>query len=454
MRQALVIGSGMAGLFTARILADHVEQVTIIERDRVPQNADARAGVPQGRHVHGLLLRGLKILEQLFPGISAELEAAGAQRVDWIKDLEFHTVHGVLPRFASDYQVLTCSRPLLEATTRRRLVDHPRIRILETREAVGLLANQENTRVMGVRVRERNPDAHVLGIEEDLMADLVVDASGHDSHVLQWLQTLGYEQPNETTIDGKVSYATRYYRRPQSAQANWKILALLNSWPQIRRGGIILPIEGDRWVVTVAGIGDDRPPTNEAGFRAFIEGMATPMLAEAIQQAEPLSDIYGYQRMENRWRHFERLNRWPEGFIAIGDAVCQLNPYYGQGMAVAALTALALDQTLKDGARKQNEVARRFQRDLAKVYATPWLMATSEDLRSPFTVGGSAGGIGSRMMYGYFDGVKQLIAHDNNALRTFVEVSHLLKPATAMFRPAIALGVARQKTRRRSPPKE
>lgn len=450
MRQALVIGSGMAGLFAARVLTDHFEQVTILDRDILSDGAEARAGVPQGRHVHGLLLRGLRILEQLFPGISAELETAGAVRIDWIKDLEFHTVYGVLPRFASEYQALTCSRPLLEGTIRHRLAAHPRIRFLALREAIGLLSVSEEQRVTGVRVRARDPEAHMLGTEEALTADLVVDASGRDSHVIEWLAALGYEQPPTETIDGKLGYATRQYRRPQSSQASWKVLALLNSWPHIRRGGIVLPIEDDRWIVTVAGVGDDHPPTNEAGFLAFLEGMAIPLLAEAVKQAEPLSNIYGYQRMENRWRHFERLSRWPEGFLVIGDSVCQLNPYYGQGMAVAALTAIELEKALREPTGNRPGLGRRFQQRLAKVFAAPWLMATSEDLRSPFTEGGASGGAASRLMYGYIDGVKRAIAHDEHALRIFVEVTHLLKPSTAMFQPAMVAGVLRQSVRRHS----
>ncbi len=445
-QHALVIGSGMAGLFAARILANHFEQVTIIERDQLPDSPEFRAGVPQGRHVHGLLLRGLQILEQLFPGISEELEAAGAQRIDWIKDLEFHTVYGVLPRFASPYQVLTCSRPLLEWTTRRRLADHPHIRFLEAREAIRLLPNVQKTGVVGVRVRERNPEAHEIGKEEDVAADLIVDASGRDSHVLEWLMALGYERPEEIIIDGRVGYATRYFRRPKEFHPNWQILALLNSWPEIRRGGIILPIEQDRWIVTVAGIGDDHPPTDEAGFMTFVEGMETPLLAEAIKQAEPLTSIYGYQRMENRWRHFEQLARWPEGLLVCGDAVCTLNPYYGQGMAVAAQAALALDQILQGG--NQKDTAHRFQKALAKVFAGPWVLATSEDLRSPFTKGGGQPGAGDRLMYRYVDGVKRLIAQDPKALRTFVEVSHLLKPSTAMLRPGMILRVLSQSGKR------
>jgi 2-polyprenyl-6-methoxyphenol hydroxylase-like FAD-dependent oxidoreductase len=227
MRQALVIGSGMAGLFAARVLTDHFEQVTILDRDVLSGGAEARAGVPQGRHVHGLLLRGLRILEQLFPGISTELETAGAERFDWIKDLEFHTGYGVLPRFASEYQALTCSRPLLEGTIRRRLAAHPRIRFLALREAIGLLSISDEQRVTGVRVRVRDPEAHTLGAEEALTADLVVDASGRDSHILDWLAALGYEQPPTETIDGKLGYATRQYRRPQSSQASYGVAASL-----------------------------------------------------------------------------------------------------------------------------------------------------------------------------------------------------------------------------------
>lgn len=446
-QQAIVIGAGMAGLLTARILAEHFEQVTIIERDRLPDGPEFRAGVPQGRHVHGLLLRGLQILEELFPDISDELEAAGAQKVDWIKDLEFHTASGVLPRFPSSYHVLTCSRPLLEWTTRRRLAANPRIRILEGCEAIGLVPNSQKTGIAGIRVRKRDPEAHKIGREEEIAADLVVDASGRDSHVLEWLEVLGYQWPVEEVIDGRLGYATRSYLRPKEPQRDWQICAILSSWPEIKRGGIIWPIEGDRWIVTVAGAGDDHPPTDDIGFMTFIEGMTTPALAEAIKQAEPCSDIYGYQRMENQWRHFERLTRWPMHFLVTGDATCHLNPYYGQGMAVAALAALELKHLLQQG--NQPDLAQRYQRALAKVFASPWVLSTSEDMRSPLTQGGGHPGAAARLMYGYVDGVKRAIAHDQKALRTFVEVSHLLTPSTAMFRPGMIAAVLRARNNRK-----
>lgn len=446
-QQAIVIGAGMAGLLTARVLADHFEQVTIIERDQLPVGPEHRAGVPQGRHVHGLLLRGLQILEELFPGISDELETAGAQKIDWIKDLEFYTASGTLPRFTSTYHVLTCSRPLLEWTTRRRLADHPHIRILDKREVIALLPNAQRTGVAGVRMRERNPNTHAIGKEEELTADLVVDASGRDSSALKWLEALGYEHPEEEIIDGKLGYATRFFRRPQ-ASSEWKVRAILSSYPGVMRGGIVWPIEDNRWIVTVAGAGDDHPPTDEAGFQAFVEGMVTPILAEAIREAEPLTPVYGYQRMDNQWRHFERLKRWPESFIATGDVVCHLNPYYGQGMAVAALAAMELKRLFQAG--NQVGLARRYQQALAKVFASPWLLSTSEDMRSPITTGGGHPGAAAKLMYGYVDGVKRAIAQDPNALCTFVEVSHLLAPSSTMFRPGMIAAVLRTRNNRKA----
>ena len=41
-RHAVVIGGSMAGLLAARVLSDHFAQVTIIERDNLTGEAEAR----------------------------------------------------------------------------------------------------------------------------------------------------------------------------------------------------------------------------------------------------------------------------------------------------------------------------------------------------------------------------------------------------------------------------
>ena len=75
--RAVVLGASMAGLLAARVLADAYAQVTVVDRDRLPEASAQRRGVPQGHHLHALLARGQQVLEELFPGLTATLVAQG-----------------------------------------------------------------------------------------------------------------------------------------------------------------------------------------------------------------------------------------------------------------------------------------------------------------------------------------------------------------------------------------
>ena len=90
-RTALVLGASMAGLWTARVLADHFDQVLVLERDRLPDAAEPRPGVPQARQYHVLLLRGLQLMRELFPGMEEELVAAGAVPFDITGDVRLRS---------------------------------------------------------------------------------------------------------------------------------------------------------------------------------------------------------------------------------------------------------------------------------------------------------------------------------------------------------------------------
>src|SRR4051794_8825366 len=96
---AVVIGGSIAGLLAARVLSEYFEEVTIVERDRLPEEPEARPGVPQARHAHALLTRGQLILEQFFPGLPAELLDGGALRVDAAQDVARLTPAGWGLRF-------------------------------------------------------------------------------------------------------------------------------------------------------------------------------------------------------------------------------------------------------------------------------------------------------------------------------------------------------------------
>lgn len=444
-QHALVIGSSMAGLLAARVLADFFARVTVVERDRLPDGPLGRKGLPQARHIHILLARGRDILEHLFPGFQAELVAQGAQRLDVIGDVEWFGPLGWNTRVPSGIMTPACPRDLLDWTIRRRLLaDYPAIEFLEETEVVGLTSNADSTWVTGVQVRRR-----ATAEEETIPADLVVDASGRGSKAPEWLRALGYPAPQETVISAFIGYASRIFAR--AGARPWAGVLMQPTPPHHRRGGALFPLDAERWIITLAGAGKDYPPTDEAGFLAFAQSLRHPLLYEIMREAEPLSPIVGSRSTENRWRHYERLARQPEGLVLLGDAVCALNPVYGQGMSAAGLGALKLGACLRMQSRQSRGnsagLARRFQRELAKVNQPIWLLATGEDFRYPQAVGGKRNLL-TTLTHIYIDHVLRRANRDPEVYQRLVEVLHLLKPPTALATPRILIAGLQEALRR------
>ncbi|OWY65695.1 2-polyprenyl-6-methoxyphenol hydroxylase-like oxidoreductase [cyanobacterium TDX16] len=453
---ALVIGSGIAGLLAARVLLNHFQQITVIERDSLPEQPQPRPGVPQSAQSHGLLVRGQRILEQLFPGLNAQLIAAGAISVDWSADVLYLSSMGTAPRYASNLIAAECSRNLLEWAIRRRLTGCcNRLQFLEATQVKKLLTDESQSRIIGVQLRDR--DNSQLG---ELTADLIVDASGRNSALPKWLEELGYSTPSETVIDAFFGYTTRWYERPADLQADWKILVVLPKPPHESRCGVLSPIEGDRWLLSLYGFGRDYPPTDEIGFLEFARTLHSPILYEAVKDAKPLSPVYSYRRTENRLRHYEQLSQFPEGIVALGDAVFAFNPYYGQGMTAAALSALVLDRCLHQRWKKSQNApigfGQHFQHQLVRRLKTPWLSATSSDrvwltseasidkARKPNKI--------DQLLRQYVEQVMLLSMECPEVHRTTIEMYHMVKPSIALFQPNIAAKVLLQAWKRKTKP--
>ncbi len=434
---AIVIGGSMAGLLAARVLADRIDHVTVVDRDRFPAEPEFRKGVPQARHAHLLLVRGWQILDQLFPGLRDDLVAAGAPTLDLLADFKMQFAAGWAPRIASRFQTVSCSRELLEWNVRRQLGNNPRVSFCEEREVVDLISERAGAQITGVRIRARGNNES--GAVSELRANLVADASGRNSRAPQWLAALGYPALQETTINSFLGYASRYYKRPADFASDWKCLLIAARPPENPRGGGLFALEGDIWHVTLAGAGRDYPPTDEEGYLAFAKSLASPIIYEAIKDAQPLSPIYGYQRTENHLRHYERMPRRPQGFIVLGDAVCAFNPIYGQGMTVAARGAMALDSLLREerqAAKNGGWMEQRFQQALAKSNTDAWLMATGEDFRYPTTEGGKRPPT-TRFTHWYMNRVIAAATRNTDVLAAFAAAAHLLAPPSSLFHPRI-----------------
>ena len=266
------------------------------------------------------------------------------------------------------------------------------------------MLDESQAAVTGVQVLQQDRNQ-----EERLAADLVVDARGCRSSLPQWLETLGYPSPEETAINSFLGYSTCWFKQPQNFQADWKVLMISHEPPKNKRTGVIYPVEGDRWVVVLSSVGQDSLPTDQASFLEFARSLQSPLLYEAIKDASALSPVQTYRRIENRRRHYEKLSRLPEGLMALGDAVCAVNPFYGQKMTVAALGALTLDTCLKRLTKpevKLEGMSKQFQTELASTLETPWLIALSEDFRWSTSEGNQPGSM-LRLMNQYINQVSK-----------------------------------------------
>jgi 2-polyprenyl-6-methoxyphenol hydroxylase-like FAD-dependent oxidoreductase len=444
---AIVVGGSMAGLLAARVLADHFEQVTLIERDALTDTAQPRKGVPQGQQLHVLLPRGLGIVDRLFPGYGQQLKAAGAVSVRVPAESLVLTPAGWLDRRATGWSVLSASRPLFEWAVRRRLREVPGVTIMDRHDMTSLRTSRDGRQVIGATLRSFD-DAASAPLQLD--ADLVVDATGRGSRAPAWLAECGYPTPPKTHVDPHAAYASRIYRIPDGFSADWQLVMLASRPPSIPRIGYLFPIEDGQWMATMIGAAGQHPPTDEDGFAAFVRSLRHPVIADALTAAEPVSQIRGHRGTANRLWHYERMRHWPERFVVLGDAVCAFNPIYGQGMSTAAVAAETLDACLRAHQQRHftgdlNGLAQRFQRRLARRNADPWMLSTGEDLRYPTTTGARATAV-TRLQHRYLDRVVAAAIGDPGIADTYTRVLGLLARPTALFAPRVIAAAARARS--------
>jgi 2-polyprenyl-6-methoxyphenol hydroxylase-like FAD-dependent oxidoreductase len=431
--RAVVLGASMAGLLAARVLADAYAQVTVVDRDQLPERCAQRRGVPQGHHLHALLARGQQALEELFCGLTAELVAQGVPAGDMLANARLY-LSGYRLRQAHTGLVLLCaSRPVLEGHVRDRVLALPNVAVLDSCDIMGLAVTPDGRRVTGARVQRRGGGS----AEEVLGADLVVDATGRGSRTPVWLEALGYARPVKDEVRIGLRYATRSYRLPRGVLGG-DLAALHGLTPQHPRGGAFQVLDADRLMVTLGGVLGDHPPTDPDGFLAFARSLRFPDIYETIRDAEPLDDPVGFRFPASVRHRYERLTRFPDGLLVLGDAVSSFNPIYGQGITVAALEALALRRHLERGIQPQ---PRRVFADLARVVDVPWDIAAGGDLVFPGVPGRRT--LKVRLISAYLARLHAAAAHDATLASAFVRVIGMVAPPRSLLTPSVAVRVLR-----------
>ncbi|MEV6716889.1 hypothetical protein AB0M48_33205 [Lentzea sp. NPDC051208] len=402
--KAVVMGGGIAGLLAARVLTETCDEVVVLERDELSEEPEYRAGVPQGRHTHGLLVRGGELLEELFPGLRDELVAEGAVLAD-AGDMRILNPLGWLAKTPLGLPLLSLSRPLLETCIRRRV----------TAEIV------DGVHVTGLSFRDGVVDG-VLTRDGRVDADLVVDATGRSSKLPVWLATAGITTPEPEVVDSGTGYATRIYTAPEDFPV---VYAESLSAPDLPRGVAAMRVEGDRLMVTAQGAIGDHPPRDLDGYQEFLDSLRVP-ISEMLADAEPLTPVYLFARTASRRNAFEAVENWPGGLVAVGDAVCAFNPVYGQGITVAAMEALLFRQHRDFSAKG----CRAFQRKIAKTSKGSWAMSSNAD-RS--WVGPRRGGL----LGWYLKKWQVGIVHDPDLFSRFVRVVHMVASPASLLNPVV-----------------
>jgi 2-polyprenyl-6-methoxyphenol hydroxylase-like FAD-dependent oxidoreductase len=440
-KQAVVIGAGIAGLAAAGAIADHFERVIVLERDNLPMEAAPRPGAPQSWHLHGLLGGGSYALDQLFRGLGDDMVRAGAVPLRLNCDLrEEYPGFGAIPQRDFGWLGYSLSRGLIELTMRRRLMQRANIALRQRCRVLDIVAAPSGRSVVAVRCTDVD-DGHC----DTLPAELVIDASGRGSLTVALLETIGQPLPEETVVGIDLGYATGIVDIPEDSPSDWKGILTHPSAPDSGRRSVMLPIEGNRWMVTMAGRKDDRPPGKWEAFLDFARGLSTPTVFNAIRNADPPSKLMRFGFPESAWRHFEQVAAFPDGLLPIGDAICRFNPVYGQGMTVASQEALCLQRLLQVRANEKDPLVGLGPAFLAKIQPlieTPWMMAAVPDFVYPDTRGERPADLQRQLQFA--TALRRIAIRDEVFHRLIVEVWHLLKPSSVYHDPGIARLVAEE----------
>ncbi|GKU78302.1 NAD(P)/FAD-dependent oxidoreductase [Paenibacillus sp. L3-i20] len=415
LRKAVIIGGSMAGLLTARVISDYFEEVLIIEKDKLPSGPNYRSGVPQAFHPHRVLPRGKIIFEQLFPGYTDDLLAQGAFLRE-NKGIKLHFPYGSLE--VPDERDAGCSRALLEWVIRSRVEQIPNVRFITNHEVIGLAAAADERIITGIHIRDRGD----LGSEQQttLIADMVIDTSGRSSKLGQWLQNIGYELPEQERLKVSLGYSTRHYKIPENIESKWSTILIEGEQNKGKGSGVFAPIENNVAEVALLRIGGDSyPTTNSSEYEQEVDNLWDSSIAEVLRDLEPSGAPRGFRVSECIRNHFEQMTNWPSGLLVLGDALCNFDPVYGQGMTVAAMEAEQLAVCLQE---QRNHPQDNFERqvlvELQRVVEPAWWLITVSDLRfsgveytGPFSTKGIA------FAQQYFDlYLKQTIGQSNMEL--------------------------------------
>ncbi len=438
-KHAVVIGGSIAGLMSARVLADYFDSVTVLERDQIDPRPAVHKSIPQGNHVHGIWPSGMGVMTSLYPGFLAKLEQLGSigsrlgkETAVYFSDSKAYSLSGTVrePRDLG-IKFYQQSRGLLEHCVRQSTLECPNLDFQANCSVDALI--YQNGAVTGVQCGR---DGNATTIK----AELVIDTGGRGSHATRWLAELGFRVAEETTIGVDMGYCSAKFRVPDYCGERFMWFAAAPTSPHVALTELI---EGDIWLVSLCGRFGHYASPDEADFLRFVKSLHVPRFSDFICTAERASDFAAFRYPTAVWRHYERMPEFPDGLLVLGDAIASFNPVYGQGMSVAALQVRALQKLLAERAADSCSVeglGAAFFPKAAEIAENAWRLASEYDFTFPQTQGERPPNLYEHLAH--FAAVDALTADDPDIHRLLIDVVSLCKPVSALYEEPLRSRVA------------
>ncbi|MCY0944994.1 hypothetical protein [Streptomyces antarcticus] len=357
--EALIIGGGYAGLLAASVVALAGYDLLVLAGGQ-PAGRGAETGSEPAEHGEVLHIGGMWDINDLAYGSGAMLGRRGARTFPLPAGAAGAHLSRTRPRAWGTRELLTCSRDLLIGVLREVVVANPAhersAAILDGARAVGLIGDE--SAVLGAHVRFDD------GTEQEVTAQLVVDASGADACTASWLRDLGVAAAPVSTRGAAGFTASRRFRTPDG-QADVPLTAVADG----AHSAALVPVEGGMWAVTQTAPDRERL----AGAEAFADAalaLSDPGIGRLIAEAEPAGDVVVSPTSALRWNRYERV-RGPRGFVVIGDALATLSPLDARGPLATEAAARALRVTLGRGI-SHPMASRRAQHAIAEEVGQLW----------------------------------------------------------------------------------
>jgi 2-polyprenyl-6-methoxyphenol hydroxylase-like FAD-dependent oxidoreductase len=427
--RAVVLGAGMAGLLAARVLSEFYDSVIIVERDALPDRPSHRTGVPQDRHLHVLLGRGVQVLAELFPRALDEMAAAGAVVV---RDGDLSQIYARMGRLEltrsgrlADPTAMTlclATRPFVEFHVRRQVTALSNVTVLDGHDLLELRGGADT--VTGVQIVNRGNE-----LTRSLDADLVIDATGRATRTPVFLERLGYGRPAEERSPTAVGYSSQRFAVPHGGLEQQLIIS--NQGP--RHPSVLLSAcEHETWMLAVGrSVVGGGAPGDFATMLTLAEEVLPRSISDVLRAARPVGDIVMFRNPASVWRRYDQMRRFPRGLLVIGDAQCSLNPVYGQGMTMAALQAVALRDCLRSG---DLELARRFFARAAQPVSQAWA-SNRTDERARLAAGKRS--MSARLRGRIVKGTLIAASRDAAVAERLLRVAHLIDPPARVNDPRL-----------------